>query len=77
MNVDKDSIGDPLIDRGPITDVTADEKTAAFAAAQKNMAAQKNSTIMAQARERAKQVIEGYVKNVGTEMGKEYTVEWV
>ena len=55
------------------------KKTAAFAAAQKNMeeAAQKNSTIMAQARERAKQVIEGYVKNVGTEMGKEYTVEWV
>lgn len=40
-------------------------------------AAQKNSAIMAQARERAKQVIEGYVKNVGTEMGKEYTVEWV
>ena len=79
VNVDKDSIGDPLIDRGPITDATAEEKTAAFAAAQKDMeeAAQKNSAMMAQSRERAKQVIEGYVKNVGSEMGEEYTVEWV
>lgn len=30
VNVDKDSIGDPLIDRGPITDVTADEKNRSF-----------------------------------------------
>lgn len=79
VNVDKDSIGDPLVDKGPITDVTTEEKTNAFAAAQQTMedSAQKNTAILSQARERAKQVIEGYVKNVGTEMGEEYTVEWV
>ena len=30
-----------------------------------------------QAKERAKSLIEGYVKNVGEQIGKEYTVEWV
>lgn len=79
VNVDKDSISDPLVDKGWFTDVATEEKTSAFAAAQNNMkeAAEQNTTILAQARERAKQLIEGYVKNVGTEMGKEYTVEWV
>lgn len=79
VNVDKDSITAPLVDAGFLTNVTTEEKTAAFAQAQKTMeeAAMQNSAILSQSRERAKQVIEGYVKNVGAEMGKDYTVEWV
>lgn len=78
VNVDKDSIS-TLTEAGLFTNVTTEERTASFAAAQNTMeqTAQKNMAILAQARERAKQVIEGYVKNVGTEMGKDYTVEWV
>lgn len=39
--------------------------------------AQENTTLLAQAKERAKNLIEGYVKNVGEQIGEEYTVEWV
>ena len=49
-----------------------------MAEAQKNMeeTARSNSALLAQAKERAKNVIEGYVKNVGEQLGEEYTVEW-
>ena len=40
-------------------------------------AAKENGNLLNQAKERAKSLIEGYVKNVGEQIGKEYTVEWV
>lgn len=39
--------------------------------------AQANSALLVQAKERAKNFIEGYVKNVGEQIGEEYKVEWV
>jgi hypothetical protein len=39
--------------------------------------AKENGNLLNQAKERAKSLIEGYVKNVGEQIGKEYTVEWV
>jgi hypothetical protein len=39
--------------------------------------AQENTALLVQAKERAENLIEGYVKNVGEQIGEEYTVEWV
>ncbi len=77
--LDKDSISAPIIDTGFLTNVTTEEKTIAFAEAQSNMekTAAENKSMLNQARERAKQIIEAYVKNVGSEIGKSYSVEWV
>ena len=80
LNVDLDeaSMGEPLTDTGFFTKITKEEETAALAEAQKNMeeTARSNSALLAQAKERAKNVIEGYVKNVGEQLGEKYTVEW-
>lgn len=81
LNVDLDeaSMSEPLTDKGFFTKITKEEETSALAEAQKNMeeTARENSALLVQARERAKNVIEGYVKNVGEELGEEYTVEWI
>lgn len=62
-----------------MTEITKEEETAALAEAQDNMekTAQANGALLVQAKERAKNLIEGYVKNVGEQIGEEYTVEWV
>ena len=69
LNVDLDeaSMGEPLTDTGFFTKITKEnmEETA-----------RSNSALLAQAKERAKNVIEGYVKNVGEQLGEKYTVEW-
>ena len=78
MDLDEDSMGEPLTDTGFLTEITKEEETAALAEAQDNMEekAKKNSALLAQAKERAKNLIEGYVKNVGEQIGEEYTIEW-
>lgn len=80
LNVDLDeaSMREPLTDTGFLTKITKEEETAALAEAQKNMeeTARSNGALLIQAKERAKNVIEGYVKNVGEQLGEEYTVEW-
>lgn len=77
-SLDEDSMGEPLTDTGFLTEITKEEETAALAEAQDNMeeTAKKNSALLAQAKERAKNLIEGYVKNVGEQIGEEYTIEW-
>lgn len=79
VDLDEDSMSEPLTDTGFMTKITKEEETAALAEAQNNMeeTAQENTTLLAQAKERAKNIIEGYVKNVGEQIGEEYTVEWV
>lgn len=79
VDLDEDSMSEPLTDTGFMTKITKEEETAALAEAQNNMeeTAQENTTLLAQAKERAKNLIEGYVKNVGEQIGEEYTVEWV
>ncbi len=81
LNVDLDeaSMGEPLTDTGFLTKITKEEETAALAEAQNDMeeTAKANGALLVQAKERAKTLIEGYVKNVGELIGEEYTVEWV
>ena len=79
VDLDEDSMGEPLTDTGFMTKITKEEKTEALAEAQNHMeeTAKENGNLLNQAKERAKSLIEGYVKNVGEQIGKEYTVEWV
>lgn len=77
--LDESSMSEPVTETGFMTWITKEEETAALAAAQENMreTAQANATLLNQARERAKSIMEGYVKNVGEQIGREYTVKWV
>ena len=79
VDFDMDSISDPITETGLLTNVSTDEKTKAFGVAQEDMkkAAAEDESMLLQAKERAKKIIESYVKNVGEEIGKEYSVEWV
>lgn len=79
VDLDEESMSKPLTDTGIFTKISKEEETIALAEAQKNMreTAQANSALLAQANARAKNLIEGYVKNIGEQIGEEYTVEWV
>ena len=79
VDLDEDSMSEPLTDTGFMTEITKEEETEALAEAQNHMeeTAKENGNLLNQAKERAKSLIEGYVKNVGEQIGKEYTVEWV
>ncbi len=80
LNVDFDetSLEEPVTDKGFLTSITTEEKTQALAAAQNNMeeSAWSDSKLLMQAQQKAKDILEAYVKNVGKQMGQEYTVEW-
>lgn len=78
VDLDEDSMSEPLTDTGFMTKITKEEETAALAEAQNDMeeTAQENTALLAQAKERAKNLIEGYVKNIGEQIGEAYTVEW-
>ena len=78
VDLDEDSMSEPLTDTGFMTKITKEEETEALAEAQNHMeeTAKENGNLLNQAKERAKSLIEGYVKNVGEQIGKEYTVEW-
>ena len=58
---------------------TATDQQKAFQEAQNNMkqAASDDAALLANARERAKKLLEDYVKNIGTITGKEYKVKWI
>ena len=78
VDVDEDSLGTPLTDTGFLTSITTEEKTTTLAGAQEVMEqqAKENTEMLAQAKARAKTLIEEYIKNVGESIGEEYTVEW-
>ena len=78
VDVDEDSLGTPLTDTGFMTSITTEEKTTTLAGAQEAMEqqAKENTEMLAQAKARAKTLIEEYIKNVGESIGEEYTVEW-
>lgn len=79
-DIDTNSMSDPIVDTFPpiIINISAEEKTKALNDAQDKMkkAAEGNENLKFQARERAKALLEQYVKNVGNELGKSYTVQW-
>lgn len=58
--------------------VEAEHQTAAFKEAQENMkkAAANDNVLLENARSRAKQLLEGYVNNIGNLVGKKYTIVW-
>lgn len=47
--------------------------------AQQNMkeTAQKDTSLLAQAKEHAKLILQGYINNLGEEFNEEYTIKWV
>lgn len=60
-------------------DITAEDEIAAFREAQNKMlqSASEDSALLANARQRAQNLIEDYVKNIGSSVGKQYYVEWI
>lgn len=78
IDLDEESIGEPLTDKGFLTKITKEEETEALAEAQKDMkeTAEANQAMLTQAKERAMNLIEGYIRNVGEQIGEDYTIEW-
>lgn len=59
-------------------EITADEQTEAVKIAQTEMeeAINENKALFMKAEDRAKELIENYILQVGEAIGKEYTIEW-
>lgn len=59
--------------------VEAKHQTEAFADAQAKMEeeAEKNTGLLALAQQRAKKLLEDYIKNIGDNIGESYDIEWV
>ena len=74
-----DSMKDPISDTGWFTSIKTEEKAEAFADAQTKMKeeAQSNGSILSQAQNNAKELLKQYVINVGKQINKQYTVQWV
>jgi hypothetical protein len=79
VSLDESSMSAPLTEAGFLTNVTAEDKSKAVSEAQKNMTEQasQDDTQKYQAKQRAKKLIEAYIKTVGDEVGKSYSVKWV
>ncbi len=60
-------------------DVEAADQTVAFKEAQNNMesSASKDSTLLANAQQRAQKLLEDYVNNIGNSIGKQYQIKWI
>lgn len=78
-SLDKSTLSEPLTDKGVFTKITTEEKTVALSSAQQNMkeTAQKDTSLLAQAKEHAKLILQGYINNLGEEFNEEYTIKWV
>lgn len=78
-SLDKSTLTEPLTDKGVFTKITTEEKTEALSSAQQNMkeTAQKDTSLLAQAKEHAKLILQGYINNLGEEFNEEYTIKWV
>lgn len=78
-SLDKSTLSEPLTDKGVFTKITTEEKTEALSSAQQNMkeTAQKDTSLLAQAKEHAKLILQGYIDNLGEEFNEEYTIKWV
>lgn len=78
-SLDKSTLSEPLTDKGVFTKITTEEKNEALSSAQQNMkeTAQKDTSLLAQAKEHAKLILQGYINNLGEEFNEEYTIKWV
>lgn len=77
-DVDTDSMTEPVEANGWFTGMTAEDKKQALKDAQNDLltTAQNDTQSKAQAMQRAKDLLEQYVKNTGEAVGKSYTVKW-
>lgn len=77
-DIDTASMTDPIEANGLFTGLTADEKNRALSDAQANLlaTAENDERAKLQAKDRAKSLLEQYVKNIGEALGKTYTVQW-
>ena len=59
--------------------IDAEDETAAFAEAQSRMeeAAATDTALLSNAQQRAQALLENYVKNIGSTIGKDYTIQWI
>lgn len=78
VQIDYDSLGDPITDTGMFTNVTDDEKTQMLVGAQNDMrdTAEQNSSLKQQGTDRAKDLIREWVENTGSQVGQTYTVRF-
>lgn len=60
-------------------DISAEDEIAAFNDAQNQLEenASNNQALLAEAQQRAEALLEDYVTNIGTVMGREYSIKWV
>lgn len=78
-NVDIDSISESVSETGWLTKITTEERAEAQSKAQEDMRskAENNTALLSQATQRAKDIIKGYIINVGNQIGVEYEIEWM
>lgn len=78
-DLDEDSLSEPLVETGFLTDISAEDKKSMLATAQSSMReqAENDDSLLAGAREQAKTILEQYVKSVGDTLGETYTVKFV
>ncbi len=76
--LDTDSINEAWIENGLFASINAEDRTKAVAEAQNNMeiATSEDSNLLMQSENRAKDMIEKYIKNVGMLSNKDYQVIW-
>ena len=75
----EDTVSEPLVETGWFTDIEPEEKKKAVSDAQEEMLelAEADKAMKKYAEERAKILLEEYVKNVGDALGETYSVEIV
>jgi hypothetical protein len=78
-DVDESTFSDVYSDKGLLAKVTTLDQKEAYETAQASMleSAQKNQDLLNKARDRAKTILEQYIKGVGEANGKSYSVKWV
>lgn len=59
--------------------ITAEDERKAFTSAQKYMIeeASKDKTLLTDAKQRAKDLLEGYINGMGNIIGKKYSIQWI
>lgn len=78
-NIKADSISNPLDANGFFASVSDDDRKEAISKAQQDTLdrAHADDTMIASARNRAKTLLEQYVKNIGNSLDESYTVKWI
>ena len=79
VSADSDSMSEPISDTGIFTKITTEDQNKAFSQAQQEMkkSANDDETILNQAKNNAKKLIEQYIVNRGKEIGENYEVKWI